>query len=192
MFGISDLGTFFAAFFIVVPLVTFIHLAGHIFFAGLFGGSEKRIIIGCGKKLFSFWKIEIRLFYFWNGGCEFTSLKYNNRVSNTLIFLGGALFNLASILISNVIIRLGYLEASGYTYQFQYFSFITMFFSLFPMHFQDGIPSDGRAVWLLWRNRIKDKYTADLAFKRKEEREMDITTETRNKEQHGNARHGSK
>ncbi|WP_409290156.1 hypothetical protein [Peribacillus sp. SCS-37] len=169
MFGPNDFWKFFSAFFLIFPMVTLIHLSGHIFFVALFGGKDKKIVVGCGKVLFSFWKLEFRTFYFWSGGCEFTSLRWNNQITNSLIFLGGALFNLLSIMVTNFLITSNYMEANVWTYQFQYFSFNTMFFALFPMDFPNGTPSDGRALWLLWKHHQSKYQTDDLIFKAEEE-----------------------
>lgn len=170
MFGFNDFWKFFSAFFLIFPIVTIIHLLGHLFFVTIFGGKEKKIVVGCGKILLSLWKLEIRTFYFWSGGCEFKKLSYNNRFSTTLIFLGGSIFNLGSILLINLLIAGKYIESNAWSYQFQYFSFNTMFFALFPMDFPNGTPSDGRAVWLLWKNRIKNKQSDDLVFNDIEEK----------------------
>lgn len=96
----------------ILPIVTLIHLSGHIFFVTLFGGSEKKITIGSGKRLFSFWNIEVRRYYFWNGACEYKSLRHDTRVTNTKIFLGGSLFNLAGIFLVNTLISQGILDNS--------------------------------------------------------------------------------
>ncbi|MBM7694463.1 hypothetical protein JOC77_003924 [Peribacillus deserti] len=70
----------------------------------------------------------------------------------------------------NLLIAGKYIESNAWSYQFQYFSFNTMFFALFPMDFPNGTPSDGRAVWLLWKNRIKNKQSDDLVFNDIEEK----------------------
>ena len=54
MFGLSDITKFLFSFFLILPVVTLIHLGGHLFFVTLFGGTEKKIKIGCGEKVFSF------------------------------------------------------------------------------------------------------------------------------------------
>ncbi|WP_232732376.1 hypothetical protein [Bacillus sp. mrc49] len=77
---------FLFSFFLIMPIVTLIHLSGHIFFVTIFGGVEKKIVIGCGNKLFSFLNIEVRKYYFWNGACEFKGLKHDNRLTNMLIY----------------------------------------------------------------------------------------------------------
>lgn len=166
MFGASDVLKFLISFFLILPIVTFVHLAGHIFFVTIFGGTKRRIVIGSGTKLFSFWNIEIRKYYFWNGACEFETLKYDNQFTNSLIYLGGSLFNLASIFIVNFLIRQQILEVSVFWYQFIYFSFYILFFSLFPMYFADGSPSDGKAVILALKNENKDKITDDIQIRK--------------------------
>ncbi|MFC3885398.1 hypothetical protein ACFOU2_18680 [Bacillus songklensis] len=155
MFGVYDVWKFLLAFFLIFPIVTFIHLLGHIFFVKLFGGKNTRMIVGCGEKLCMLGKIEIRKFYFWSGRCEFSYLKFNNRLTNSLIILGGSLFNLISMLIVNSMIKVKVLEPSMFWDQFVYFSFYFVFFALFPMDNPTGIPSDGKAAYLLWKKKTK-------------------------------------
>ncbi|NHM33989.1 hypothetical protein [Neobacillus terrae] len=167
MFKIVDIIQFLISFFLIFPMVNFIHLCGHIFFATIFGGIEKKIVIGCGNKLFSIWRIELRKYYFWNGSCEFSSLKYDNRWTNTFIYLGGAIFNLLSMFFVNTLIYQGILNFSVFWKQFIYFSFYVLFFSIFPMSFSDGSPSDGKAVVLSVKKQHKDKITGDIQIKSK-------------------------
>ncbi|RFU66757.1 hypothetical protein [Peribacillus glennii] len=170
MFGFNDFWKFFLAFFLIYPVVTIIHLSGHLFFVAIFGGTEKKVVIGHGKKLFSFWKFEIRQYYFWAGGCEFKKIKFNSRVSDTFIFLGGAIFNAVSIGVVNILIYIRVLEPSVWWYQFVYFSFIALFWSIFPMYYPSGTPSDGKAVLLLWKDEFKDKSSDDLFWRKDEEK----------------------
>ncbi|GHI00967.1 hypothetical protein [Neobacillus kokaensis] len=169
MFGFADIIKFLISFFVILPIVTLIHLSGHIFFVTLFGGLEKKIVIGCGTKVFSFWNIEIRKYYFWNGACEFKSLRHDNRFTNTLIYLGGSLFNLTSIFLVNALISQGILDTSVFWYQFVYFSFYILFLSLFPMYFSDGSPSDGKAAVLTLKNQHEKKISDDIQFMKMEE-----------------------
>lgn len=168
VFGWDDVFKFIISFFVIFPIVTIIHLAGHIFFVTISGGSEKKIILGFGKKLFSFWNIEVRQFYFMNGGCEFVKLRWDTKLSNSLIFLGGSCFNILSILLVNGLIKLDYMEPATFWYQFIYFSFYVVFFSLFPVHYADGRPSDGKAFLLGLKRIPSDKLTDDLSLKNKE------------------------
>ncbi|GLB59992.1 hypothetical protein [Cytobacillus sp. NCCP-133] len=161
MFGFDDFMKFIQAFFVVFPVVTLIHLLGHFFFAAIFGGKGIRVVIGSGKLLFSLKFLEVRRFYFWYGGCEYTSLTYNNKLTKSLIFLGGSIFNVASIFIVNYLIRIDILEASMLWYQFVYFSFYYVFFALLPMDMADGTLSDGKAICKLWRNKNRDDSSAD-------------------------------
>lgn len=169
MFGLSDIIKFLFSFFLILPVVTLIHLGGHLFFVALFGGTEKKILIGCGDKVFSFWNIEVRKYYFWNGHCEFKGLKYDNRFTNMLIYLGGAIFNLISMLIIYSLVYQKILDTSVFWYQFIYFSFYIMFFSLFPMYFADGSPSDGKAAELVLKDQLSDKITDDVVVKKVED-----------------------
>lgn len=166
IFGIPDIIKFLFSFFLIMPIVTLIHLSGHIFFVTIFGGSEKKILIGCGNKLFTFWIIEVRKYYFWNGACEFKGLKHDNRLTNMLIYLGGSIFNLVSMLFIYSLVYQNILESSVIWYQFIYFSFYIIFFSLFPMYFSDGSPSDGKAAVLALRNKLEDRVTDDIVVKK--------------------------
>ena len=169
MLGFADIIKFLISFFVILPLVTLIHLSGHVFFVMLFGGSEKKIIIGCGPIVFSFWNIEVRKYYFWNGACEFKMLRHDNRVTNTLIYLGGSLFNLIGIFLVRALISQGILDESVFWSQFTYFSFYILFFSLFPMYFSDGSPSDGKAAVLTLKNQDEKKISDDVQFRKIEE-----------------------
>ncbi|AZU64365.1 hypothetical protein [Neobacillus mesonae] len=169
MFGFGDIIKFLISFFVILPMVTLIHLSGHIFFATLFGGSEKKIKIGCGPIVCSFWNVELRRYYFWNGACEFKSLRHDNRVTNTFIYLGGSLFNLAGIFLIQNLVSEGILDKSVFWDQFIYFSFYMLFFSLFPMDFSDGSPSDGKAVVLTLKNQHERKISDDIQFRKIEE-----------------------
>jgi hypothetical protein len=169
MFGLEDIIKFLFSFFLILPIVTLIHLSGHIFFVTIFGGAEKKILIGCGDKLFSFYNMEVRKYYFWNGTCEFKGLKHDNRFTNMLIYLGGSFFNLVSMLIIYSLVYQNILESSVIWYQFIYFSFYVMFFSLFPMYFADGSPSDGKAAQLTLKNQLVDRITDDIVVKEKDD-----------------------
>ncbi|PLR95027.1 hypothetical protein [Bacillus sp. T33-2] len=169
MFGFADILKFLVSFFLILPIVTLIHLSGHIFFVTIFGGKEKKVVLGCGNKLFSFWNIEVRKYYFWNGACEFKSLRHDNRVTNAFIYLGGSLFNLAGIFLLYTLVTQGILEESVFWYQFIYFSFYIAFFSLFPMYFSDGSPSDGKAAVLTLKNQHEKRISDDIQFRQNEE-----------------------
>lgn len=169
MFGLTDIVKFLFSFFLIMPIITLIHLSGHIFFVSIFGGTEKKIYIGCGKKLFSFLTVEVRKYYFWNGSCEFKNLKHDNRFTNMMIYIGGSLFNLISMLLVYSLIYQDIIEGSVVWYQFIYFSFYIMFFSLFPMYFADGSPSDGKAAGLALKNQLEEKVTDDLFVKKQDD-----------------------
>lgn len=44
-----------------------------------------------------------------------------------------------------------------------------MFFSLFPMYFSDGSPSDGKAAELALKNQLEEKMTDDLFMKKQDD-----------------------
>ncbi|WP_340372327.1 hypothetical protein [Peribacillus sp. FSL E2-0218] len=87
-------------------------------------------------------------------------------MTNMLIYLGGSIFNLVSMLTVYSLVYQNILESSVIWYQFIYFSFYIMFFSLFPMYFSDGSPSDGKAAELALRNKLEDKVTDDIFVKK--------------------------
>lgn len=67
MFGLNDIPKFFLAFFLVLPIISLIHEAGHVFFAWLMGGKNIKVTIGSGKVLFQIGMLEVRKYYFWYG-----------------------------------------------------------------------------------------------------------------------------
>jgi hypothetical protein len=107
--------------------------------------------IGTGKKLFKVGRLQVNRVYFYDAWCQFTDLRWSNKVTRTLVYGGGAIFNLASILIVNAFILRRDIEPTLYTYQFAYFSFYYIFFSLYPIYYSNGHPSDGRAIYDTWK-----------------------------------------
>lgn len=157
MFGFNDLWKFFLSFFLVLPMVTVLHEFGHYFFAKLFGG-KVIVHVGTGKTIFKFGPIRIRNLYFYDGWCEYVKVCSGARkIEKILVYLGGALFNITSILVLNQLIIMEILEPNIFIYQFTYFSFYYVFFSLFPINYLNGCPSDGMAALYVLRN-IKFDY----------------------------------
>ncbi len=153
MFGISDIPKFLLAFFLVLPLISILHEAGHVFFAWLMGAKKIRVVVGSGKPVYNLGIIEIRQFYFWYGFCTFENIERKEKLANILIFSGGALFNFLStigviLLVENEVMKEGML-----TYQFTYFSMYYIFFALLPMIYPGGNYSDGKMILEL----LKDK-----------------------------------
>lgn len=153
MFGLQDFFNFLQAFFIVFPVVTILHLLGHLTFAYFLGCKQMKVVLGVGKKLFSVRNIEVRLYYFWHGSCSIGPLKYTNKYCQCLILFGGSLFNLLGILIANILIFQKVVEPSMLTYQFIYFSIYYVFFALLPMDFPDGTASDGKMIYSIWKGK---------------------------------------
>ncbi len=162
MFGLSDIPKFFLAFFIVLPLISFLHEFGHVFFAWLMGGKNIKVVIGTGDVIFRKGMVELRKYYFWYGLCTFDNLKRNRRFSNILIFSGGALFNGISVVAVILLIENNVLEASMLTYQFTYFSLYYIFFALLPMRYPGGNYSDGKIILDLLLNK---KHLAQKTFR---------------------------
>ena len=146
MFGINDIPKFFLAFFLVLPVISFLHEAGHIFFAWLMGGKNFKVTVGTGKVLFRLGMLEVRKYYFWYGLCTFDNLKRNQRIANILIFSGGALFNALSAVAVVYLVENKILEPGLFTYQFTYFSLYYIFFALLPMPYPGGSYSDGKVM----------------------------------------------
>ncbi|OKL39717.1 DUF2188 domain-containing protein [Pontibacter flavimaris] len=153
MFGINDIPKFFLAFFLVLPVISFLHEAGHVFFAWLMGGKNIKVTVGTGDVVFRLGMLEVRQYYFWYGHCSFDNLQRNERFSNMLIFSGGVLFNALSALAVMYLVENGSLEAGMLTYQFTYFSMYYIFFALLPMPYPDGSFSDGKVILDLIRNK---------------------------------------
>lgn len=157
MFGVNDIPKFFLAFFLVLPVISFLHEAGHVFFAWLMGGRNIKVTIGSGDVLFRAGMLEVRKYYFWYGLCTFDNLKRNKRLSNILIFSGGALFNAMAAVAVVYFIEHNMLEPGMLTYQFTYFSLYYIFFALLPMPYPDGSYSDGKVIFDLIRNKGQEK-----------------------------------
>lgn len=153
MFEVSDIPKFLLAFFLVMPVISFLHEAGHVFFAWLMGGEKIKVTVGTGKVIATLGLLEIRQYYFWYGLCTFENLKYNKRLSNILIFSGGVLFNLLGMAAVMFLAEKEIIETGMITYQFTYFSLYYIVFALLPMPYPDGNYSDGKVILDLLRNR---------------------------------------
>ena len=152
MFGFNDFPLFFLSFFIVLPIVTILHQLGHMFFATIFGG-KVNMHLGTGKIRLKIGPLHIRSLYFYDASFEYVSFaQRNSRWQLILIYLGGSMFNILSILLLNGLILLREIPPNIFTYQFAYFSFYFVFFSLFPV-WQGENPNDGMAVWNLIRKK---------------------------------------
>lgn len=152
VFGFNDFPLFFLSFFIVLPLVTILHQLGHMFFATLFGG-KVNMHLGTGKVLFKIGPLHIRRLYFYEGYFEYVAIaNRESRWQLILIYLGGSMFNILSILLLNGLILFREIDPNIFTYQFVYFSFYFVFFSLFPV-WHGEYPSDGMAVWNIIRKK---------------------------------------
>ncbi|WP_096439579.1 M50 family metallopeptidase [Alteribacter populi] len=151
MFGWSDIPTFIWALFVILPIVSLIHELGHFLFTRLFGG-KLDFSLGRGKIIFKLGEFEIRRVYFLDSWCQIKELKVNNRWSHAIVYLGGPLFNIGSVVIINSSIHAGVLPAHILFYQFVYFSLYFAFFSLLPVEYGEGQPSDGKAIYDVLRH----------------------------------------
>ncbi|MFC7000086.1 site-2 protease family protein [Rufibacter roseus] len=149
----NDIPKFFLAFFLVLPIISFVHEAGHVFFAWLMGGRNIKVTIGTGSVLFRIGILEVRKYYFYYGLCTFDNLKRNKRFSNILIFAGGTIFNALAAMLVIHLVEINALETGILTYQFTYFSLYYIFFALLPMPYPDGSYSDGKVILDLIRNK---------------------------------------
>lgn len=158
MFGLEDMWNFFLSLFLVFPLVSIIHQSGHLFFAKLFGCNVD-IHIGTGNMMCKIGPFYIRKLYFFDGWCKYKALhqKKNGKVKKILVYLGGSVFNITAIILVNSLILQDILKPNIIFYQFVYFSFYYVFFSLFPTEFANSGPSDGKAVLNIIFNRRMDK-----------------------------------
>lgn len=90
--------------------------------------------------------VEIRRIYFLDAFCHYEEMRKNNRFSHILVYLGGSLCNLLSVLILNTMIANDFLPEHQFFYQFAYFSVYYVFFALLPVQYADHHPSDGQAI----------------------------------------------
>jgi hypothetical protein len=60
------------------------------------------------------------------------------------------------MLIVNMLIYMEVFKAGIFTYQFVYFSFYFVFFSLIPIE-HNGYPTDGKAAWDVIKRKTIDK-----------------------------------
>ncbi|UOY87066.1 hypothetical protein [Bacillus glycinifermentans] len=146
MFGLDDIAKFFWSFLLVFPAVSILHVLGHGLMALLFGGKAS-LEIGMGKKLLKIGPVQIRSIYFMDSFCNYGELKYDNRITNALIYAGGSLFNLASIFLVNTLIAKDVLSENIVLYQFVYFSTYYVFFALIPVRYSENHLSDGMAIY---------------------------------------------
>ncbi|MHA6248457.1 site-2 protease family protein [Pontibacter sp. CAU 1760] len=153
MFELQDLPKFFLAFFLVLPIISFLHESGHVFFAWLMGAKNIKVTIGSGNVILRVGMVEVRKYYFWYGQCTFDNLRRNNRLANILVFAGGSFFNAIGALVIIYLIEHNHLEAGMLTYQFTYFSLYYIFFAMLPMLYPDGNKSDGKIILDLIRNK---------------------------------------
>ena len=153
MFELTDIPKFFLAFFLVLPVISLLHEAGHVFFAWLMGGKNIKVSLGTGKTKFRIGMLEVKKYYFWYGLCTFEDLKRNERLSNILIFTGGSLFNAIAALTVMALVEQNILESGFFTYQFTYFSLYYIFFALLPMPYPDGTNSDGKIILDMLRKK---------------------------------------
>ncbi|MGD6818086.1 hypothetical protein [Metabacillus sp. 84] len=154
MFELKDVLTLLWSLCIVLPIASFVHQLGHTVMALVFGG-KGTFTIGRGKTLFSFKNLTVKRLYFLDSFCQYEGLRYDNRATHALVYGGGALFNLLSILLVNFLIVQGVVEPHLFFYQFAYFSSYYVIFALLPVRYSDDHPSDGMAIYEVLRHGRK-------------------------------------
>ena len=171
MVSLIDIPKFFLAFFLVLPVISILHEAGHVFFAWLMGGKNIKVTVGTGKPMFKLGMLEIRKYYFWYGVCIFENIKRKNKFANILIFSGGSFFNLLGVIGVIILIENKLLETGILTFQFTYFSLYYIFFALFPMPYPDGTSSDGKMIFdiLKGKEAAVKEWTYRIQWQAKEE-----------------------
>lgn len=137
MFTLSDMWSFF----VILPIVAILYQLGHIVVAWLFG-AKVSFALGRGKKVLTIGVVEIRRIYFQDAFCHYEEIRRNNRFSHILVYLGGSLCNLFSVLILTTMIANDFLPE----HQFADFSVYYVFFALLPVQYADHHPSDGQAI----------------------------------------------
>ncbi|MED1564189.1 hypothetical protein P4U44_20170, partial [Alkalihalobacillus alcalophilus] len=151
MFEWSDLMTAFWAFFLILPLVSFIHQFGHWTMAKMMGGTSN-LVIGRGKTILRVGPISFKRIYIADSSCTYKGLKINNKLGHILVHLGGVIFNLGSMLVLNLLIMINIIPETTYFYQFGYFSVYYVFFALLPIKYSEKHVSDGLAVYEILKN----------------------------------------
>ncbi|KMK75212.1 membrane protein [Alkalihalobacillus pseudalcaliphilus] len=151
MFEWSDFTTAFWAFFLILPIVSFIHQLGHWTMAKMLGGTSD-FVIGKGRKLFKIGPMTFKTIYFADSSCSYKGLKKNSKLSHILVHSGGFIFNISSTLLLNGVIIMGFLPETAFFYQFGYFSMYYVFFALLPIKYSDTHVSDGLAIYEIIRN----------------------------------------
>ncbi|WP_335872988.1 hypothetical protein [Bacillus sp. 2205SS5-2] len=154
MFTWHDVINIMISVLIILPLVNLIHQSGHAVFARMFGG-KVALTLGRGKHFFSIGELEVKRIYFLDAFNQYEKLKVDTRWSHTLVYAGGAFFNLFPVLIVNALVFNGFIEWHPLLDKFTYFSAYFIFFSLFPVQYSEEHPSDGWAIYSIWKHGIK-------------------------------------
>lgn len=172
MFSLHDIPKFLLAFFFVLPVISILHEAGHVFFAKLMGAKNIRVTIGSGKPVFHLGMLEVRQYYFWYGVCSFENIKRKEKFANILIFSGGVLFNFLGAMATMIAVENEVIESGMITYQLTYFSLYYIFFALLPMPYPDGNYSDGKIILdlLKGKDEIIQERTYRIRPAKKEEK----------------------
>ncbi|WP_440895355.1 site-2 protease family protein [Amphibacillus sp. Q70] len=141
--------------FVYSPINILIHECGHAFFVKLFGGKIRNISIGTGEPKLTWGKIIINKYFFLFGLADFDrrTLKVDHKFAIFLIFLGGALFNIITLI---VVILIFNQYDPGHFLKGYYIGFtITLIVSaLVPMTYPHGYDSDGKHIIRLFTNKF--------------------------------------
>lgn len=135
---------------IFMPIITLIHELGHAFFAKIFGGTIKKIIIGTGKTLFSIKNLEIRSVYFGTSSFEAENME-KTKFSRIITLMGGIVFNVISCIITLILCQFNVLVLNEFTLIFILFTINITAFNVFPIQYGDHL-SDGMQIYkILYR-----------------------------------------
>jgi hypothetical protein len=158
MFGFSDFLGFLLSLLFIYPVVSLIHELGHSFFAWLFGGKFS-FSLGRGRRIFQKGPFILNSMYFLDAFCEYEQLRWNSRLTHSLVHAGGVIFNLGSVLVLNLLISQDILEPHPIFVRYSYFSVWLATFSLIPVDYGNGNYSDGLSIYQVVRHNKWPKLT---------------------------------
>ncbi|GAJ98175.1 hypothetical protein JCM19055_1084 [Geomicrobium sp. JCM 19055] len=160
MFDFLDFLRLLMSAFIILPIVSLIREAGYYAVVSMFGATNKQIVIGCGPVLFRFPSIEVRRYFFMFSWCHYDEIKPNHKFWHAFIYASPMLSNIVAAIIVNVLLGLELMPGSETLWNtFLFYTFYFVLFDALPVYMPDGQPTNGRAIWDLFRH---DRwYTSD-------------------------------
>ncbi|GAK13701.1 hypothetical protein [Geomicrobium sp. JCM 19039] len=159
MFDFLDLLRLLISAFVILPFVSLIRESGYYLVATLLGAKNKKIIIGCGPKLFSLPSIEVRRYFFMFSWCHYDDIRPDHKFWHALIYASPMLSNILAAVMVNIMLGFGLLPGETLWNTFLFYTFYFVLFDALPVYMPDGQPTNGRAIWDLFRH---DRwYTSD-------------------------------